>query len=688
MNKISSPSNNYGLPFSVKELFQYFPGWEISGDFENTGVLFTSEDDYFIKLSVLDIQVYESFAESVDSLNLTIQETIGDIDAITGNTKSGLSYQSFETYFEDTQFEGAINMQAPYFKRLYFSYKSPHSLQKVFEGFQDSFPWNIVPHKNLSKFKTLPSINKALKIALPNNSDLVDNINNYLCRDSITLDSYDLRELAVESRDVWPILIAIVNYTLDNHNYYENSEEAFELISLFQIDGINDPITANRLMDFCSEHCRSFDIRMGIARYCLAPKKRDEMLKSALASADSFYELEEFISSPLFNLSYWPLVKKAFDKKVKSADFSSNNPMPLICTAYELECLDIVKLLQVVKNLSNLSVNLMPRVFERLSQFLFEHSDDFDGGIKKDLEQVRKKVFKKESVKLTELSEIVEFKDSLEEMLEWGLENTSSFYSEFTLMYSEQLDQQKILDIASANFENKLDQICQCAMLVAAADSIFSEDELEEIGEVRPFIRLFMEHEEVVNTFLETGDVEQAKVYRPDSVLHHDISLLEYEDYIVEIIEKIERLTAASEIKGLIQHYSSNIDNLYEQRIALWAAEEICSVEGLNELKRRALKLLASYWGISISENRTFFKNVIYPATDDEYDFTPPDTVGLRDSARELDQLVKSDGEDSELFSQILGEMEVDSFDDLVSLVNDENENENENDNDDLIPNT
>jgi len=48
-------------------------------------------------------------------------------------------------------------------------------------------------------------------------------------------------------------------------------------------------------------------------------------------------------------------------------------------------------------------------------------------------------------------------------------------------------------------------------MLVAAADSIFSEDELEEIGEVRPFIRLFMEHEEVVNTFLETGDVEQAK---------------------------------------------------------------------------------------------------------------------------------------------------------------------------------
>jgi len=41
-------------------------------------------------------------------------------------------------------------------------------------------------------------------------------------------------------------------------------------------------------------------------------------------------------------------------------------------------------------------------------------------------------------------------------------------------------------------------------------------------------------------------------------------------------------------------------------------------------------------------------------------------------AARELDQLVKSDGEDSELFSQILGEMEVDSFDDLVSLVNDE----------------
>jgi len=85
--------------------------------------------------------------------------------------KVAFRIKSFETYFEDTQFEGAINMQAPYFKRLYFSYKSPHSLQKVFEGFQDSFPWNIVPHKIYQKFKTLPSINKALKIALPNNSE-------------------------------------------------------------------------------------------------------------------------------------------------------------------------------------------------------------------------------------------------------------------------------------------------------------------------------------------------------------------------------------------------------------------------------------------------------------------------------------------------------------------------------------
>jgi len=63
----------------------------------------------------------------------------------------------------------------------------------------------------------------------------------------------------------------------------------------------------------------------------------------------------------------------------------------------------LLNYLQVVKNLSNLSVNLMPRVFERLSQFLFEHSDDFDGGIKKDLEQVRKKVLRRNPLSLLNL---------------------------------------------------------------------------------------------------------------------------------------------------------------------------------------------------------------------------------------------------------------------------------------------
>jgi len=38
---------------------------------------------------------------------------------------------------------------------------------------------------------------------------------------------------------------------------------------------------------------------MGIARYCLASLKAGwEMLKRRIASADQFYELEEFISSP------------------------------------------------------------------------------------------------------------------------------------------------------------------------------------------------------------------------------------------------------------------------------------------------------------------------------------------------------------------------------------------------------
>jgi len=214
-----------------------------------------------------------------------------------------------------------------------------------------------------------------------------------------------------------------------------------------------------------------------------------------------------------------------------------------------------------------------------------------------------------------------------------------------------------------------IDNICQCALLVAAGDGSISEEESEEVDRMRALVEMVFRNRHAIELLEETEDIDNARENRGDTRLIHTLAF-GTPSYHLEVIEQIQELQSPEDFISLVKLYAAKIEDPFACKIAAWAAQEVAAIDGLEEGEEKVLQVMANVWGISLKENSRFIERIVGPIISDdvEYSGAPSSDEELLGMAQQLDDMMKEDegSADSATMAELLG---ASSMEDLVKKV-------------------
>jgi ankyrin repeat protein len=144
----------------------------------------------------------------------------------------------------------------------------------------------------------------------------------------------------------------------------------------------------------------------------------------------------------------------------------------------------------------------------------------------------------------------------------------------------------------------------------------------------------------------ESKDIETARASRSSTAIVHSLGIFT-PGYIREVSEALEDVGSREDLDALCKAYAARIEDPFGRRLAAWAANEVAGSDGLDAAEKRALKLMADIWGLSLQENQRYFSSYVYPLISDEIEFDNPDNRAVADLARDVDgQLREAMGDD------------------------------------------
>ena len=663
-------SSKLNLPFDVTVLEDQFKGWKINKDFREQENNLLINGDQYIRVSDLKYNRYDNFNSKVEILKGHAREFAAK-HFKQGINGKGFQYVAVETQDNSGVFNGAIHCQGPGFQYVYASYETTSSIFTQLLAVCNNFQWTPIITDKPPKVSTLKQLKLLVKKVLKGHENLEEMLEG-INEDYFYISSDTLEDLAYEDPKYWGLIKVITNYVIKNNEDNEHTGLIISLLPFYTAAGINDVTVYEKLLTVATKQAETTEEFLELANAFATKKESNRYLNKAVTSATSWYDLENIVDNSQCDQKLWTKVEIAIRNNLdipKLDDIS--NPFDVLLSAIEKKFIYENELVKQLEIMITKPLQSPLAILVSVTSYIESIKDEATKSFTAEFKRLQKNLLKKIQNEVTSDEDIFEvynyFIDDLNDQV-----MAEKYKKKHNNIISKQLAQEE----ESEQTQQLILNICKCAILVSIADGSMSEEELDEIDAVSPYIKFFIDNEAAVKTLIKTFDIELAREKRVENDLVYDGSiLLSKLFYVDEIAEEINSMSEGDNINKLVKKYASNIDDDYYRRIALWAATEVASIDGFHDSEKFMLEFFAKEWNIQIKENQKYFEQYVYPATNDNFAFEHPDEPSLKELSTKLDEDAKDqNSEEAEELRAVMEMLGVDSFEALTELVKEEDD--------------
>ena len=664
-------TGKFDFPFDVEKFAKAFPAdWSLVDEYSNQdGNLLIGSDSNFIVAAPHKISPRKPLIEYVNEFADDVED---HSEILEFKTTTGTKLWVFEYRHEDgdslkTAFMAEV--MGPALMSARFIYNDEVLNQEIKNTL-------IQAVQNLEWFEQLPSIQEEnLELSLKDIKHLVRKklkghteqkeslLATFEDEDYISLYPLEVEELIELGPEYYSFAISIIWFA---HKHSEISpEDCCEFAKMCETGCLNCPHLQRKLIEQAVSNASESDDFLALAG--LSKLKIPGMLASqeyfqkAVIAVQSVCDAQAVLGNKLADENTFAQMYELLEKNLEDKEFvdAIYNPADMLEVAKDSELIGIDRQRQGLEMLLQSNSQALPYMSMVSSVYDDSLADLRNAFLKKAMDQAttaEKKI------------EIYEFiKDELED------EKRASEYLEENKDELSQLLGEKE---QSEEQEQLIDNICQCALLAAAGDGSISEEESEEVGQMRATVEMIFRNRHAIELLEETEDIEKAREARSGTFLIHSLTLFA-PAYHREVIEHLQEVQGPEGFISLVKLYAAKIEDPFARKIAAWASQEVAAIDGLDDGEQKVLSVMADVWGIKLKENSRFIEDVVGPIISDEIAFTGKSSSDkeLLDDAKKMDEMLKAD-ENSEL-AESLGELlGANSIEDLAKKIFEIEENE------------
>lgn len=678
----------FDLPFDVEEFLTTFHGWTINQDYPGDEyVLLTEPKGGDLRLSSKPFERWSTFVEKIKDFQSQCDELELTKPFRLGKQENGLRYAAAETS-EDDSFIATIHLEGQYGRTVYITINSADSLFDEVESAVKLFPWVTVDAKEILlpndviKFSKLKKLVKTTLKDDPNvKEEVLDMLITWDSKDPyINCYAYHIGELIWDQPpQYYHLALNLIHYAFHHMDDFEDwdkvgqwckivdmlgpnflSDEALQVLIIAKLVKSANSVADYLAMAELGENAflESFDARLWL----------DKAEKSVADFEDACSVINHALCTPVLALRLLA-VAESWISSIEKHNFFGGNPIRLIQKCFNKDIIDVTYTTSLLAQLldSNPTIDQTIAIVGALLDSE-NHKNENDKHSEND-----KNIFTKMTPKF--IQKLEEAPASIEEafqVYEYFLEVAK--HAEIALSYRKEDEEAMRLalrdDVAefkdrAANYksgkvdlmetgdliadkENSdalttlIDVICQCTMFVSAGDGQLSHAEIEEVDEVRGIVEQFIRNRAAIEELDNTENIDKARALREDMTVFTNHTMFGYPDFMNEAIDLYKGIQSEEELKVLARLFASKIKDPFLQRVTAWAAKEVASIDGFAEDEKDILREMAGVWGLDLKENDRYFRDIVYPALNDEFEYTGK-SGDILEIARELDAMVDDD---------------------------------------------
>ena len=674
----ANDKRRFDLTFDVDDLAANLVGWTINPDYSpEDPILMSADDGTRMKFTCHRFAKNQTFNDLLDNLkiDLTPDDDLKALHALSRfDTDCGQPLYAAEFFVEEMgQFISIFYAQGLGFTGIYATIYSVESIyDATFPALAKIKWWSQTPIE-FSKFETAIKLKRALKAAKSDECEAFDEIASSINKDEIYLSTYDIWE-AVEAGEVhWPLVISTIDFALQHEDIVET--DWHEFLPILAPPGINSPDVYERLMAKVKADSTDIETLLTLAELADDDTDRSSYFEKSVEAADHFYDLKKVVKAAIDD-KFWRLINEKVEENVTDQEYSSiGDPLDVLLEGQKRGFLSMAEVLDRVESWINAD-NAPCALSDIASSLSLNFDDDELGAVLVDKARVLLTQYLDAYQSRVEDDDgIIACYEYLTDTIEDD-ERAKDFRSRHEAVISaheNKTEEQEAWDEA-------INAICKCAILVAAGDGHVSEEEVEEMSKVKPFVNMFVKERECVEILEKTGDRELSRAARGEIFMVHEMLLFGPPSYVREVFADIDDIESPEDYLALAQLYASKITDKYHRKLALWAAREVAAVDGLDEGEAVLLASFATVFELDPKENIKFFQNVAFPAINDDMSTGFRDEEEISSAVNEIDQLAEGEGDEAEAARSIMEALGLESFGDLAKLLSD--------DDDDLVEDT
>ena len=671
----SSNKGRFGLTIDVDALKEFFQGWTVNDDFPgDDSVLLVSPDGCDLRISEHKVDNWNSFEDQVElyrkatstpqSFLMEFPDAKLERPFEEGKTSNGLRYSIFEIS-EDARYRSVVNVEGSGFRRAYITTEALMPTSDMLLKALVDFVW--IPNTEIAvkTFKNSRQLRQEVKRFCGRDGGELSEVMDSIQNDYIYLSYFDLTDAAIEAPETQSLIRAIIRFALDNTDISEH--DWHDLVSLVKPGGLNYLEAYNEILSLIQKNDPSCDALLVLAKEGKDAGQQQKWLLKAIASATDFYDLQKIVKNPLFKSNFWLDVEVKIEENLTNEDFYIGNVIDVLGEAVSKDLVSTEKTINFARRWLDKPLN--PETAFSVTQSIYEfyENDKFKGESETLVRLVDIGIsYLEKNVSDADMAlEVIGFiKDELKD--EPRAKSFKAQHEKTIAAYNEESEKSEAWDEAINN-------ICKCAVIVAAGDGKVTELETNEVSQVKPWIVAFLENREAVRILEKTGNQELALEKSGELILKHEMMIFGAPTFVREAFSDIEAADSHEDIFSLTKAYASKISDPYHKRLALWSAEETAAADGLADGEIALLDILASEFGLDRTQNKRFFKGVAFPAIDATFTYSNPDEV-TSNIFEEIDNHIEDNGESAEDLSTLMETLGVSSFSEIASILLDDDD--------------
>lgn len=653
----------FGIPLDVTALNERFFNGVVNQDYPgDSSTLITLGNGDEFRLTIHDGDGYRDYEYQEGRLKeLSELHTDATLAPLEYHEANGLRH-ALMAVEEDGRIVTAMAIEGRYFNYAWVTYLSSAEASPLMRDVAQAFPWLTPEAFDAKRLKTTSEIKKALRVySRRHGGGPFDEMLETIDDDQLYLSASDIKACVAKDVTCVPLILGIVKYCLDNNDCFYGSWE--DILPLLEPGGLSAPALHDEIRNEINENASTMTQFLALMRGERDEAEKDELMERALNACDDYHDVQRLTESAFVHTeAHWQRLKTLATEHMGDEDFESiGSIVNVYKAAMEKRFESFSSLLDAAK----LALDHARTAEQRHS--LLQDLSFLDPDAPSDQEALRGLIFSQLPA-LMEAEADASTIESIYEFLKEGLEEEAlaeAYRSKHEGTLKALEEEQAKRDLA----QERLDHMCKCAALVALGDGQFSEEEAEEITKVKPFIRLFLQHEDAITYLEKSGNIDAAREMVGEVFLLHEMTLFGPGHLVSDVIEDLGEGAGMEDILALITTYAAKITSPFERRVALWAAHEIAAADGLEPGEALLLEALASAMDLEVKENQQFFNRYAFPAINDSVPFGDSDE-NLESLARKLDEAAEED----EGVATLMEALGVSSFEELTSLFKDEKE--------------